>query len=299
MSTNEILPDIPAPVAHPSKPIFGLPSLSCDAHAHVFGSYEHYPFSHLRDYTPPVTPLEQYIKMLKQLGFGRAVLVQPSVYGVDNCCMLDALKKARKQRVDVELRGVAVISEDTSDNELLDMREIGVKGVRINLLYKGADSHLQQVKRLIKKIEPLGWHIQFLIDISQTPEIFNLISDSPIPIVFDHCGHFPTSLGTTHSSFKNFIALLQEKNTWVKLSGPNRITSLDKIPFTDVIPIVQLLIENAPDQLVFGTDWPHVKLKTTMPDDGALVDELYTWTRGNTDTLQKVLVDNPARLYGF
>src|SRR5690625_4580397 len=116
MKNDEILPDIPGPVASPSEPSFNLPRLSCDAHAHVFGLYERYPFSNTRDYTPPVASLERYLKMLGQLGFGRAVLVQPSVYGVDNHCMLDALKTVREQPdVSIELRGVAVINEDTSD----------------------------------------------------------------------------------------------------------------------------------------------------------------------------------------
>lgn len=297
MTDHDVRADIPGPIACPTKPGFSLPALSCDSHAHVFGSYEHYSFSEVRDYTPPVASIQQYVKVLKQLGFGRAVLVQPSVYGTDNRCMLDTLQSS--DELDIELRAVTVINEQTSEHELLQMQELGVKGIRVNLLFQGAGSHLQQVRQLIDMVEPLDWHIQFLVDISQTPEIFSLISDSPIPVVFDHCGHFPATLGTEHSSFKSLLSLLKEKNAWVKLSGSNRITDLKSAPFTDVVPIAQSLIENAPEQLVFGTDWPHVKLKTAMPDDGELVDEFYHWAEGDRGIIQKVLVDNPARLYGF
>lgn len=292
-------PTIPGPVAQPSRPHRLLPPGSCDSHAHVFGPASQYPYSPTREYTPPDAPRERYASLLRHLGFQRAVLVQPSVYGADNRLLADTLRLGQRGDLGISWRAVAVVEQSASDQELEALDRLGVRGVRLNLVFKGADLDFSGVERLAQRIAPLGWHLQFLIDITQFERLADRLSGLPVPCVIDHMGHFPAPLGPDIPAFRDLLALLQDGRTWVKLSGPNRISAYDTAPFTDAEVIAGALLAAAPQRLVFGTDWPHVKLPTSMPDDGMLVDELFRWLDGDTGLATRILVDNPAALYGF
>lgn len=307
-------PDIPGPLPDPTRPRHALPPGSCDSHAHIFGPAGRYPYSPAREYTPPDASLERYAGLLRHLGFQRAVLVQPSVYGNDNRLLVDALRaqaagqagSAHAAGLDrhagasgITWRGIVVIDEHIGDDELQTLDRLGVRGVRLNLVFKGANLDFDGVERLARRIEPLGWHLQFLIDITRFEGFAARLSRLPVPCVLDHMGHFPARLGPAEPSFRDLLALMREGRTWAKVSGPNRLSGCDSAPFTDVEPLVRALVEAAPDRLVFGTDWPHTRLKTSMPDDGVLVDEFFRWIDDDAAIAQKILVDNPRRLYRF
>ncbi|MCC5808732.1 MAG: amidohydrolase family protein [Ectothiorhodospiraceae bacterium] len=290
--------DIPGPVSSPRRPTNALPARSCDTHAHVFGPSDVYPFHPDRSYTPPDALKSTYIALLKQLGFERAVLVQPSVYGTDNRLLHDALESGQREDDGIEWRGIAVLDSEVDDSTLEQLHAVGVRGARINLLFRGG-VNFDVADELARRIEPLGWHIQFLVDITTIPDFAKRLSTLPVPSVIDHMGHFPAPRGADEPALRELLAVMRENRTWVKLSGPNRISSHDFAPFHDAGQIARTFAETHPDKLVFGTDWPHVQIPTSMPDDGDLVDELFRWLDHDNTLLNRVLVANPARLYGF
>jgi predicted TIM-barrel fold metal-dependent hydrolase len=187
-----------------------LPAGACDCHVHVFGRADRYPFAADRAYTPPEAPLQRYRTVMEDLGLSRAVLVQPSVYGTDNRAMLEAMGEGGPN-----VRGVAVIG-DESDDELAAFHTAGVRGVRVNALFPGAPE-VVDLGRLARRIAPLGWHLQLLIDVSQTPDLVRRLADLPVPTVIDHLGHLPAALGPGHPGFQALLGLLREGRSWVKL----------------------------------------------------------------------------------
>jgi len=292
-------PDIAPPVANPTVPTHQLPPGSCDSHAHIFGPADSYPYAAQRSYTPHDSSLKSYAGLLHHLGFERAVLVQPSVYGTDNSLMVDALTSAHNDSLGIEWRGIAVLDDTVSDTELERFNNLGVRGVRLNLLYKGADLGFADVARLAERIAPLGWHMQFLINIASFENFAERLSRLPVASVVDHIGHFPATNGLELPQFLDLKELMKEGKSWVKVSGPNRISTHDTAPFTDAQILAQDLMEHVPNQLVFGTDWPHVQLSGSMPDDGMLVNEFYRWCENDETLAKRILVDNPKRLYSF
>lgn len=294
-------PTIDPPIANPSMPTYRLPPGSCDSHAHVFGPARQYPYVTDRAYTPHDVLLDDYVRLLKQLGFERAVLVQPSVYGTDNRLLADALADAVSRPQGIEFRGIAVLNADVSDAQLQALAALGVCGVRLNLAYVdgGYAESFARTRRLVERIAPLGWHLQIMTDITVFHDLAELLATLPVDSVIDHIGYFPAQLGPRTAPFQALKALMQEGRTWMKLCGPNRISSSPVAPFDDVRALVQDLARDLPDHLVFGTDWPHTKLDTPVPDDGVLVDELFRWLDGDRALARRILVDNPARLYGF
>lgn len=288
--------DIPAPDPNPRSPAQKLPAGACDTHAHLFGPQGQYPYHPERSYTPPDATETAYRHLLKTLGFERAVLVQPSVYGTDNTRMLDTLSSNMADK-ELEWRGIAVVDRHISDEQLQSMHEVGVRGIRVNLVFAGGVS-FDEVRAVADRIKSLNWHIQFLVDVSKFERLAERLNSLPVPSVVDHMGHMPTSLGTDHPGFKELISLVAEGRTWVKLTGPNRISELDQPPFTDVEPFFQALRSTREDRCVFGTDWPHVKLPGSMPNDGALVDEFLRMVPEES-ARKAILVDNPENLYQF
>jgi 2-pyrone-4,6-dicarboxylate lactonase len=298
MNETNLAPFCAAPDPNPRPPRRPLPARSCDTHAHVFGPASRYPYHPQRNYTPPDATREAYIHLLRILGFERAVLVQPSPYGTDNRRMLDALALAQESPEGIEWRGVAVLDDQVSDQELERLHALGVRGVRMNLVFR-AGVDMNTTRRLAERIAPLGWHVQFLVDISRFEGLAQQLAALPVESVVDHMGHMPAALGPGHPAFQDLLALGREGRTWIKLTGPNRITSLQHPPYHDVDPVAQALIAAAPQRLVFGTDWPHVQLPNPMPNDGDLVDEFHRWVENDTALAEQILVDNPAKLYGF
>jgi 2-pyrone-4,6-dicarboxylate lactonase len=279
----------------PRKPNFVLPRLACDTHAHVCGPEARYPYWEGRVYTPPDALPAQYRRLLTTLGVERAVLVQPSVYGTDNTAMLDALAEDP-----VHMRAVAVVEPDIRPGELERLHALGVRGVRCNIVdIKEGKGRLpmDSLTALAKKVRPFGWHLEFLMHVDEFPDLDRLLDGFPVDVVFGHLGYMKTSLGLEAPGFAALLRLMRSGRAWVKLTGPYRISS-GALPYVDVAAFAHTLVDTAPDRIVWGTDWPHVMVKGAMPNDGDLCELLLDWVPDEA-ARKKILVDNPARLYGF
>ncbi|VVE16317.1 GntR family transcriptional regulator [Pandoraea cepalis] len=278
------------PLAEIDPPSFVVPFGAVDTHAHVVAASDAYPMVPERSYTPPPAPEDKYLAMLDATGMTYGVLVQISVYGTDNRYLLETLRRHPDR-----LRGIAVVSPDVTDAELEAMHAAGVRGLRINVLFGGGIG-FKAMETLAHRIKDLGWHMQFLMDVSTLPELMPRMTKLPVPGIVDHMGHTPVAQGLDAPGFSALRALVRDHGYWVKLSGAYRIS--ERFPtFDDVTPFAQALIEDAPDRMVWGSDWPHVSL-TRMPNTGALRNLLPLWAP-DADTRRRILVDNPARLYGF
>jgi predicted TIM-barrel fold metal-dependent hydrolase len=295
-ASNSMTPTIPGPDPDTRKPKSELPAGSCDCHAHIFGPQSKYPYYGKRRYTPPDALLEDYLKMLRTLGVQRAVLIQPTAYMTDNSRLLDAMRETN-----FSLRGIAVVDETIADKELEEMHAAGVRGLRVNLLRSklrfGNDVPTDVIMKSARRIAHYGWHLQFRISPADFVNLEPLLEKLPVDIVIDHIGNVPVSEGVSGESFQVILKLVKTGRCWVKLSGPMRM-SKQEFPYQDVFPFVHALVTAAPDQMLWATDWPHTTLPTKMPNDGDLCDLLFEWIP-DPAVRKKVLVDNPARLYGF
>jgi predicted TIM-barrel fold metal-dependent hydrolase len=234
--------------------------------------------------------------MLATLGVERAVLVQPSFYGTDNAALLDALAAGGRA-----FRGVAVVEDTVDPAELQRLHEAGVRGLRCNIVDVPPEERgklpLARLTRLAQEIKPLGWHLELLLHVDEFPDFDRAFADFPVDIVVGHLGYMRTDRGIQHPGFQALVRLMQRGRCWTKLTGPYRI-STRSLPYPDVTPFAHALAAAAPERLVWGTDWPHVIVKGTMPNDGDLCDSLATWIP-DPGLREQVLVTNPARLYGF
>jgi predicted TIM-barrel fold metal-dependent hydrolase len=285
-----------APDPHPKRPALVFPRGTTDCHAHICGPASRYPYSPARIYTPPDALLPQYRAVLSALGVERAVLVQPSVYGTDNAALLAALATDPTR-----LRGVAVVAPDVAEGELERMHRAGVRGVRCNIVDvaegKGA-LPLPTLRALAARIAPLGWHLELLMHVDEFPDLDRELAGLPVEVVFGHLGYMRAERGLDTPGFRALLAMLAAGRAWVKLTGPYRISTRGALPYGDVVPFARALTDAAPHRVVWGTDWPHVMVKSAMPNDGDLADLLAEWVPDAT-LRQRVLVDNAARLYGF
>jgi predicted TIM-barrel fold metal-dependent hydrolase len=284
-------PTIPGADPDTRRPRYTIPAGACDCHAHLFGPQERYPYDPGRRYTPPDATLAAYIRMLGMIGFSRGVLVQPSVYMTDNRLILDALAEKR-----FPLRAVIVCGLDVSDAELDRMHALGVRGVRLNLRHAAGVSG-DVAPRMADRIARLGWHLQFRINPEEFETVGPMIEALPVDTVIDHMGQIPTSEGLDSAPFKAILRLVKGGRCWVKLSAAYRMGSQPH-PYDDVKPFAQALFAANPDRMVWATDWPHTTLTKPMPNDGDLCDLLADWIPDES-ARNRVLVDNPARLYGF
>ena len=280
-----------APSLAVAKATFAMPAGACDTHAHVISPSPDYPMAASRSYTPPPAPEEAYLAQLAATGCDRGVLVQISVYGTNNRYLLEVLSRHPDQ-----LRGVAVATPEITDRELEAMHANGIRGLRINVSFPGAGLSFDAMEVLAKRIAPLGWHMQFLTDGRDLPELLPRMRKLPCPGVIDHMGHMPAAQGTAHPAFLAMRELVVAHGWWVKLSGAYRLSD-DDDGFKDVTPIAQALIEAAPDRMVWGSDWPHVAMGR-MPDTGKLRNLLQDWAP-EAEVRNRILVQNPARLYDF
>jgi 2-pyrone-4,6-dicarboxylate lactonase len=290
--------DIPSCAPHdpdPHAPAVAVPANACDCHAHVCGPADRYPYWSERIYTPPDAVPVDYRHMLDTLGIGRAVLVQPSVYADDNRALLDALDQDP-----VRLRGVAVVPFDIGEDELAALHARGVRGVRCNIVdLKDAKGRLplDALRPLAARIAPLGWHLEFLMHVNEFPDLDRQLGDLPVPLVFGHLGYVPTRLGPATEGFEALLRLMRDGQAWVKLTAPYRLTATE-MPYPDTATVARRLVDTAPGRLVWGTDWPHVIVRTAMPNDGDLFDVFARWVP-DAGLRQRILVDNPALLYDF
>ena len=272
-----------------------IPSGACDCHAHVCGPESRYPYAPNRLYTPHDALPSDYRRMLDTLGVERGVLVQPSIYATDNRALLDALKQDPER-----LRGIAVLPFDVGRREVEKLDPLGVRGVRCNIvdLKEGKGVlPLEALRKLAHTIRPFGWHVEFLMHVDEFPELDRQLADFPVEVVFGHLGYVPASKRVDERGFQALLRLMRDGKAWVKLTAPYRLT-MSAMPYRDVDPFARALVESAPERLLWGTDWPHVFIKTAMPDDGALLQLFRRWVPDER-MQRRILVDNPAKLYSF
>jgi 2-pyrone-4,6-dicarboxylate lactonase len=276
----------------PTRPAFVAPAGAVDAHCHVFGPGDVFPYAPQRKYTPGDAPKEALFELRDFLGFERNVIVQASCHGSDNRAMVDALVTAGDKA-----RGIAVVEHDVSTSELAEMHAAGVRGVRFNFLKRLVDTTPRELYvQIAEKIIPLGWHVVIYFEAPELAELTPFITSLPATVVIDHMGRPDVDLGVEHPQWQRFIALMDEHpNLWVKVSGPERLSKIGP-PYDDVVPFGRALVERYPDRVLWGTDWPHPNMTTHMPDDGKLVD--FIPRIATTPALQEqLLVRNPMRLY--
>ena len=288
---NREPPACPPPDPNPHGPTrFKIPPGAVDTHAHVIGTPPDYPFIETRSYTPPGAPATAYLRMLDLTGMTYGVLVQVSVHGTDNRLMVETLR-AHPQR----LRGIAVVALDTPERELADLKQAGVVGLRLNVLYGGGVG-FDQVENYGALCREMGWHLQFLIDARDLPPLAARLSRLPVPFVVDHMGHMPVSAGVDDPGFQTLVSLARD-GAWTNISGAYRLTDAGP-PYRDTIPFAHALVAAAPERCVWGSDWPHVSNWGFMMNVGDLLDLLADWVPDES-TRRRMLVDNPHRLYGF
>ena len=285
---SKSIPDIPGPVRDTRRPKLTFPGGACDCHAHIFGpETKLLPKTH---FVPPDCPLPDYLRMLRTIGCERAVLVQPSVYGTDNSAIAAAIRSGA-----LALRGVAVVSENVTDRELEDLHAAGFRGIRINVASGTPGLKLEHAPRLGARIKPLGWHLQFYLNFH--PEHEAELGRLPVNVVIDHFGRIPAADGVTAPRFQALLRLLRREHCWAKLMGPYFVS--DEYPrYPDLVPLAQAMVQAAPERVLWGTDWPHPSARQKMPNDGDLADMLTEWVPNDAQR-NRILVDNPQRLYGF
>jgi 2-pyrone-4,6-dicarboxylate lactonase len=277
----------------PSKPAFTPPPGAVDAHCHVFGPGDVFPYAPERKYTPGDAPKEKLWQLRDYLGFERNVIVQATCHGADNRALVDALRDSNDRA-----RGVATLKPDVSDAELRALDAAGVRGVRFNFVKRLVDTTPRETLLAIaERIKPLGWHIVIYFEAQELPELYDFFASLPTPVVVDHMGRPDVSQPVDGPQFELFLKLLREhRNFWSKVSCPERLSRTGPDAYEDVIPFARRVVESFPDRVLWGTDWPHPNMKSHMPDDGKLVDFIPRIAR--TPELQrKLLVDNPTALY--
>ncbi|HWI13064.1 MAG TPA: amidohydrolase family protein [Burkholderiales bacterium] len=270
-------------------PQLRLPAGACDCHVHILGPESRYPYKAERRYTPPDATIEDYVALARRLGIERAVLVQPSVYGSDNRAILDALREQK-----MPLRGIAVVDDDIGDKALEEMAAVGVRGLRLR---PGKGSIADEITRAAQRIAPLGWHAQLRVGAKDYVALETTLERFPVDFVIDHIGQVPVAEGLDGAAFAAIRRIAAYPRCWVKLSAPMRM-SAQGFPYADVDRFVQALLEVASNRLLWATDWPHTNLKAAAPDDADLVDLVARWLP-DARLREKILVHNPARLYGF
>lgn len=286
---------IPPPHGSPHAPRrFTPPEGACDSHCHVFGPADRFPFAADRSYTPPDAGVEDLLALQETLGLSRAVLVQASCHGTDNTAVLDALRRGQGR-----FAGVAMIDDSHTRDDLEEMHDAGVRGIRFNFVrHLGGRPDLEEMGRLIARVAPLGWHLDLHFDAADFADYSDLLGDMAVPFIIDHMARVKTASGLNQPAFAFLVDLLQANpRAWVKISGAERISSDGRPPYDDVVPFARALIEAAPDRVLWGTDWPHPNVRH-MPDDGDLVDLLADFAPDEA-TRNRILVDNPQTLYDF
>jgi predicted TIM-barrel fold metal-dependent hydrolase len=289
-----IAPTCKAPDPNTRTPRYRPPAQACDAHCHIFGPGDRYPYAPERTYTPPDAPLSRFKSLQATLGLSRAVLVNASCHGRDNKVIVDAIAQSGGQ-----YRGVANADGSFSERDFERLHAQGFRGVRFNFVkHLGGVPDMGEFQQVLARISPLGWHVDLHFDAADLIEFEALLNSLPLPFIIDHMGRVPTAKGLEQAPFKQLLKLARNHDRcWVKISGSERISSAGP-PFTDAVPFAQALIAAAPDRILWGTDWPHPNIARHMPNDGDLVD-LIPLILPDAAMQRRILVDNPNRLYEF
>ena len=279
----------------PSKPTFSPPVGAVDAHCHVFGPGDSFPYAPERKYTPCDAPKKTLWQRRDHLGFERNVIVQASCHGTDNSALVDALVHS-----DGRARGVAVVSRDVSDDQLDVMHEAGVRAVRFNFVKRLVDvMPIDAMQLIVERIKAYGWHIVIYFEAQDLAEFYSFFTELPVTVVVDHMGRPDLSKPVEGAEFALFLKLLAENpNFYCKVTCPERLSQVGPPAYEDFVPFARRVVEDNPDRVLWGTDWPHPNIKRHMPNDGDLVD-LIPLFMPDAELQQAVLVDNPHRLYRF
>jgi predicted TIM-barrel fold metal-dependent hydrolase len=286
------------PPREPSRPVVRTPAKACDTHAHVFGPAARFPYAEDRSYTPPDAPLAKYLGLLDTLGFARGALVQGSAHGRDNSAMLDALEQQPDR-----LRGVGVADAEVPAAELRRWHALGVRGLRFNHFFRDGQLHyrggvpLDAARALAPIMRELDWHLQLWIDVKDLPDTIPVLRATGLPAVIDHMGRTDASVGIEAPGFQSLLRLLGAGGCWVKLSGAHRVSHLGP-DYPDARALHEALVAENPEQLVWGSDWPHPRMEDAMPNAGHLLDLFNEWTPDDA-IRRRILVDNPAKLYDW
>jgi predicted TIM-barrel fold metal-dependent hydrolase len=294
--------------AQPATPVnFDVPAGACDCHTHIHGDVEKFPFFAGRVYTPEPASPEEMAALHKALSMQRVVIVTPSVYGTDN----SATRFGMKAR-GADARGVAVIDDKTPESDLDAMQQDGFRGIRLNLATGGVNDPnvgRPRFSAAVERVKARGWHVQLFTSLAMITAIKDLVAASPVPVVFDHFGGAQAALGVDQPGFADLVELVKSGKAYVKISGAYRASQLGP-DYPDAAPPAKALIAVNAERIVWGTDWPHPdsvtppgkKVTDVTPlfqiDDGRLLNQLAAWAP-DAATRKKILVDNPARLYGF
>jgi 2-pyrone-4,6-dicarboxylate lactonase len=277
----------------PSKPQFAVPPGAVDAHCHVFGPGQQFPYAPERKYTPCDASREKLWALRDFLGFDRNVIVQATCHGTDNRAVVDALAGSGGRA-----RGVATVQADVTDAQLEALDAAGVRGVRFNFVKRLVDTTSPEaLAGIAARIAPLGWHVVIYFEAVDLPELYAFFASLPTIVVVDHMGRPDVSRPVGGEEFELFVRLMHERpNLWSKVSCPDRLSKIGPPGYDDVVPFARRLVETFPDRVLWGTDWPHPNMKTHMPDDGGLVDFIPRIAT-TPDLRRRLLVSNPMRLY--
>jgi len=275
------------------KPKFTPPPLACDAHCHIFGPGSKFPYAKDAAYEPPDAPFEALQVLHGKLGLQRAVIVHASCHGADMRATLDGIARSKGA-----YRGTAIIDESFSEKRLQEYHDGGIRAVRFNFVkHLGGRPDMKFFEKTIAMIRPAGWHLILHLDATDLLEFDGLFRRVPVPMVIDHMGRVKAAGGLEQPAFRTLLGWMKQENFWVKVCGAERVSSMGP-PFTDAVPFAQALIAAAPERILWGTDWPHPNVGAHMPNDGDLVD-LFAQMAPDPAIQRKILVENPARLYGF
>jgi len=284
----------------PAKPAFQLPAGAVDAHCHVFGPGDRFPFAPERKYTPCDASKEQLFALRDHLGFARNVVVQATCHGADNRAMVDCLTHSNGMA-----RGVATVRRAVTDAQLAEMDKAGVRGVRFNFVRRLVDfTPKDELMEIAARIAPLGWHVVIYFEAVDLPELWDFFTTLPTIVVVDHMGRPDVTKPVDGAEFELFLKFMRDHgNVWSKVSCPERLSVTgpsalngQRAAYRDVVPFAAKVVESFPDRVLWGTDWPHPNLKDHMPDDGLLVDFI-PHIAPTPELQKKLLVDNPMRLY--
>ena len=256
-------------------------------------SGDRFPFAEGRTYTPQDSPFEALGELQKVLGLQRAVIVQATCHGTNNSATLDAIARSNGR-----YRGVAMVDDTFSDNDFEELHAGSIRAARFSYArHIGNAPDFSQVSRVAERIAPLGWHVVLYLEAEDVVENAATLAALPVPMVIDHMGRVKTALGTGQAAFRALLDLVKGADFWVKICGAERISSAGP-PYADAAPFARALIAAAPDRVLWGTDWPHPNIEGRMPNDGDLLDLLALYAP-DANLRNRILVDNPARLYGF
>lgn len=271
-------------------PRLRAPAAACDTHMHVYDAK--YPLAPTAVAKPPEAPVEAYRAVMQRLGLGRAVIVQPSAYGTDNRCTLTGMAVLGPDRA----RGIAVVDDQVSEKALADLTASGMRGARLHMLPGGAIPW-SMADAVAARVQAVGWHVQLQLDGRLLPEREAQIRAWPGRIVIDHVGKFLEPVPPDHAAFRCLLRLIDSGRVWVKLSAPYEVSQSGPPLYADVGRLAKILVKAAPERMLWASNWPHPSV-SAKPDDAMLLDLLLEWARDEA-TRRRILVDNPAELYGF